>query len=236
MHLLNINCIRGPPDHLAPSINTIGYPSPAQVRDRPVLLMLRMHGLFSNLWRGDPGPGGLVKPGAGVGTLGGFSRLPGVSSGGPLPAVLDSQWPLGLDASSCSLPLPPLGQAADTCGGCGPGAAPPAVRGLSLLGVEDRPGQEESRPRGPWLLPGLPSFPGTESGHCWGPAYCLLAAQKPWASASSQHRWGNPARAVQSREGSMSGLLRPSKDGHTLQRPRETFLGSVSAPPSGERS
>ena len=155
-----------------------GYPSPAEVRDRPVLLMLRTHGLFSNLWRGNPGPGGLVKPGAGVGTLGGFSRLPGVSSGGPLPAVLDSQRPLGLDASSCSLPLPPLGQAADTCGGCGPGAAPPAVRGLSLLGVEDRPGQEESRPRGPWLLPGLPSFPGTESGHCSGPGFrpCLLPA------------------------------------------------------------
>lgn len=140
--------------------------------------MSRTHGLFSNLWRGDPGPVGLVKPGAGVGTLGGLTVSPG-----SLPAVpfLLFWIPSGLwgwTASSLSSLLPPLGQAADTCGGCGPGAAPPAARGLSLLGVEDRPGQEESRLRGPRLLPGLPSLPGTESGHCSGLGFrpCLLPA------------------------------------------------------------
>lgn len=60
----------------------------------------------------------------------------------PSPIVLDSP---GLDLFLFFLHG---GQAADNCGGCGRCAALLAARG-SLLGVEDSPGQKESRLRGP---------------------------------------------------------------------------------------
>lgn len=64
----------------------------------------------------------------------------------PSPIVLDSQQPPGLDLFLFFLHG---GQAADNCGGCGSCTALLAARGFSLLGVEDSPGQKESRLRGP---------------------------------------------------------------------------------------
>lgn len=87
---------------------------------------------------------------------------------------------------------------------------------LWLPGVEDRPGQESSQPRGPWHSP--------PTGSCqaflpWQGEWALLggrarllapgcpAAPAPWASVSAGRRWQDLARAVLSGEGGVSGLF-----------------------------
>ena len=93
-----------------------------------------------------------------------------------------------------------------------------AARGLSLPGVEGKPGQEASWPRGPLCSPLAGSCPTflpsrRESGSCWGPGSgpgsvanagpphlalpaCPPATQVLCASVSSQHCWEGVARAV----------------------------------------
>lgn len=160
---------------------------------------------------------GLGKAGAGWGhSLGDAgscpSRLPGASSSCPLPPVLVPRQAVGLDrllflsSSLWAERLTPVRAV---------GLALP----LWLLGLEDRPGQENSQARGPWHsprpAPARPSSPGRGSGRCWGPASGRArlpapgcpAAAAPWASVSAWRRWQGLARAVRSGEGGVSGLF-----------------------------
>lgn len=202
--------------------------------------MPRTHGLFSNLWRGDPGPVGLVKPGAGVGTLGGFSPLPGVSSCSPLSAVLDSQRPLGLD---CLLPFLSSSSSGPSCWHL------PGVWAWRCPSGCQRPlpagGGGQARAGG--VTDERTSAPARPSFLAWHGEWALLG---PWLQAlpTACRLLRNPGPRLphgvvgeiqQGLSGAMKeaylGLLRSFKDGHTLQRARETFLGSVSAPSPGEK-
>lgn len=84
----------------------------------------------------------------------------------PSPLVLDSQQPLGLDLVLLCLSSSKWAKMLTTVG---------AARGLSLLGVEGRPGQEASWLRGPLPAPARPSSPAGSVGaaRALGPGLAL---------------------------------------------------------------